>query len=199
LLANIYLHPLDKYWTQTHRGWETKLVRYCDDFVVLIRAQDPRPYVQSLNGMLDRLRVELSAEKTRLVSAEEGFDFLGTRLILKPTRRDRSRRFCYGFPSPKAMNRIRQKIRAAIGREYRSSLQEKIRDLNPIVRGWANYYTWLNSARAFHKIERHVLRKLNLWNRSKQGRRRRRYRKLSSTTVFGMGLYRIGGKIAYVS
>jgi RNA-directed DNA polymerase len=114
LLANIYLHPLDKYWAEQHA--ETKLVRYCDDFVVLIRGKPPQPYLQQLKTFLAKLRLTLSEEKSRVVSAERGFDFLGVRLVLKPTRRDRTRKFCYGFPSPKAMNRLRQKIRAEVGR-----------------------------------------------------------------------------------
>jgi len=101
LLANIYLHPLDKYWAREHPETETKLVRYCDDFIVLIRRRKPESYLQYLKRFLDVMRLKLSEDKTRVVQAQRGFDFLGVRLGLKPTRRDRSRQFCYGFPSPK--------------------------------------------------------------------------------------------------
>lgn len=196
LLANIYLHPLDKYWAKKHP--ETKLVRYCDDFVVLIRRRKPAPYLDSLKAFMNRLHLELSVEKTRVLKAEDGFDFLGARLVLKPTFRDRARKFCYGFPSPKSMNRIREKIREEVGRDYHVALAEKIEYLNPILRGWVNYFSWLNSAEQIHKIGRYVIQRLNRWQRRKQGRVRRSYRKLRGKDLVLMGLYRMSGRIAYV-
>jgi RNA-directed DNA polymerase len=196
LLANIYLHPLDKYWRQRHP--ETKLVRYADDLVVLVRRRDPVVYLQSLDTFMRKLHLRLSEEKTRIVRAEEGFDFLGALLILKPTRRDRTRRFCYGFPSPKSMNRVRQKLRETIGKDYDCSLEDKIELVNPILRGWANYFNWLNSGEHFHKVGRYVIQRLNRWQRRKQGRVRRSYRKLHGNDLYQRGLYRITGTIAYV-
>jgi len=196
LIANIYLHPLDKYWVREHP--ETKLVRYCDDFVVLIRRRRPDGYLRDLQRFLDVMRLKLSEEKTRVVQAQQGFDFLGVRLVLKPTRRDRSRQFCYGFPSPKSMNRIRQKIREEVGRDYYRSLKEKIEYLNPILRGWANYFSWLNSGEHFHKIERYVMQRLNRWNRRKQQRVRRRYQKVTGKELYGLGLYRLDGTVPHV-
>ncbi len=148
---------------------------------------------------MGKLCLSLSEEKTRVVKAERGFDFLGARLVLKPTRRDRSRRFCYGFPSPKSMNRIRQKIRDEVGRDYQKSLEEKICRLNPLLRGWVNYFSWLNSGEQFHEVERYVMQRLNRWRRRKQGRVRRRYEKLSGSSLCALGLYRITGRIAYVA
>lgn len=197
LLANIYLHPLDKYWAQRHP--ETKLVRYCDDFVVLIRRREPEPYLRSLQGILGKLKLGLSSEKTRIVAADEGFDFLGVRLHLKPTRRDRSRTFCYGFPSPEAMNRVRANVRQVLGRDYRQSLDHMITYLNPVLRGWANYYQWLNSAEHFHKIDRYLIQKLNRWHRRKQRRVRRRYRRLQGRELHERGLYRLSGRIVHVA
>jgi len=197
LLANIYLHPLDKYWAE--RSPETKLIRYCDDFVVLMRRKAPERYLQQLKTFLTRLRLTLSEEKTQVRRAEEGFDFLGARLVLKPTRRDRSRKFCYGFPSPKAMQGIRLQIRTQVGRDHTKSLDEVIRYLNPVLRGWANYYNWLNSAEHFHEVERYVVQRLNRWRRRKQQRVRRSYRKLSGKELFAQGLYKITGRIAHVT
>lgn len=197
LLANVYLHPLDKYWAERYP--ETKLVKYCDDFVVLIRHGTPEPYLQKLKEFMSKLRLTLSAEKSRIVRAEQGFDFLGARLVLKPTRRDRSRKFCYGFPSPKSMKSIRQKIREVVGRDYEKSLEDKIGRLNPLLRGWANYFNWLNSGEQFHKTERYVIQRLNRWRRRKQGRVQRRYEKLSGSRLFALGLCRITGRVSHVS
>jgi RNA-directed DNA polymerase len=188
---------LDKYWTDQHP--ETKLVRYCDDFVVLIRRRRPESYLDDLGRFLKKLRLSLSEEKTQVVLAEEGFDFLGVRLVLKATRRDRNRRFCYGFPCSRSMNKIRQKIRAEVGQDYHVSLEDKIGYLNPIIRGWANYFSWLNSGEHFHKIGRYVIQRLNRWNRRKRGRARRSYRRLTGQELHTRGLYRLSGTIVHVT
>lgn len=198
LLANIYLHPLDKYWKGAHNEWKTQLVRYCDDFVVLIRDKSPTPYMNSLKRFLEKLKLNLSLEKTRITEAQSGFDFLGVRLISKPTRRDRTRKFCYGFPSPKAMKAIRGKIRREVGKDHEKSLGDIVKYLNPVIRGWANYYSWLNSGEHFHEIGRYTIQRLNRWRRAKQQRRRRAYRRLIGNELYKMGLFRITGRIVHV-
>jgi len=197
LLANIYLHPLDKFWNERYP--ETKLVRYCDDFVVLIRRRWPDRYFRELDEFLKKLKLQLSPEKTRIIHAEKGFDFLGARFVLKPTRKDRQKKFCYSFPSPKSMNKIREKIRTEIGRDYDKSLKLKIEYLNPILRGWANYFNWMNSAEHFHKIGRYSIQRLNGWNRRKQKRVRRSYRRLSGNDLHKMGLFAMHGRIMRLS
>ncbi len=198
LLANIFLHPLDKYWVQQHDSWKTKLVRYCDDFVILIRDQSAEPYMRSLQNMLKRLKLELSPEKTKMVEAEKGFDFLGFHLVKKKSKRNRDKSFCYCFPSQKAMKNIRNKIRIAIGRDYRKPLDELIEKLNPILRGWSNYFKWANSGKHFHKTEMYVIQCLYRWNRRKRGGKRRKHKKLSSDGLFRSGLYKLHGKIKHV-
>jgi group II intron reverse transcriptase/maturase len=198
LLANVFLHPLDKYWAQSFRAWDTKLVRYCDDFVILIRNQPPEPYMHRLKVFLDRLRLTLSEEKTRILDARDGFDFLGVRFILRPTRRDPNRDFCYGFPTPKAMKAVRSKVRRQIGKNYERPLEAQIQRINPVIRGWANYYSWLNSGEHFHKIERYVLQRLNGWLRRKQKKVRGGFRKPPARSYFDAGLYRLSGTITYV-
>lgn len=195
LLANIYLHPLDKYWEAQHP--ETKLVRYCDDFVILIWSGSSERYMDSLKKFLAIMKLTLSMEKTRVTDARKGFEFLGVRLILKPTRKNRKRQFCYGFPSPKSMKNIRAKIREELGNDYQKSVDLMIRRINPVLRGWGNYFAWLNSGEHFHKTGRYVIQKLNRWNRRKQGRVRRSYRKLTGNELYQRGLYRISGRIRH--
>lgn len=193
LLANIYLHPLDKFWRE--RFPETKLIRYADDFVVLIRGRQPDRYFAALNAFMKKLKLQLSTEKTKVIKAEAGFDFLGARLLLKPTRKDKRKKFCYTFPSPKSMNAVRQKIRNEIGRDYDKSLKSKIEYLNPILRGWSSYFCWMNSGEHFHKIGRYSIQRLNGWNRRKQRRVRRSYRRLSGKDLEGLGLFVMHGRI----
>jgi RNA-directed DNA polymerase len=133
LLANTYLHSLDVEWETKMRG--ARLIRYCDDRVILCRG-NPQPWLQKLEGMIVGLGLSLKAEKTRVVDAAAGFDFLGMHFRLKPLRSNPKRLCCYGWPSQKAMQSVRSKLRDAIGYDDIASLAEKIRAINPIIRGW---------------------------------------------------------------
>src|SRR5712691_9543500 len=111
------------------------MVRYADDLVVLCRWKPPETYMPKLRQFLARLRVTVNEDKTRIVAAQDGFDFLGVHFRKQPSRRDASKWFCYCWPSPRSMQRIRDKVKAAIGRDNRPALQEKLDRLNPILRG----------------------------------------------------------------
>lgn len=197
LLANIYLHSLDKYWQMRHNEWDTQMVRYCDDLVILIRNKDPKIYMESLKRMLSKLKLKLSEEKTQVVSAEQGFNFLGVRMVLNASRRSKGKKFCYGFPTNKSMKELRNKIKREFGKDYQPSLSHKIEYLNPILRGWANYYNWLNSGVQFRKIDKYVTRKLNLWNRTKRDAKKRKYKWLAGSDLYNQGLYKMSGQICY--
>ena len=142
LLSNVYLHPLDLYWEQEVK--DTKMVRYADDLVVLCRWRPAESDMSKLRHFLARLRVTVNEDKTRIVDARDGFDFLGVHFRKQPTRRDATRYFCYCWPSRRSMQRVRDKVKAAIGRDYRPTLKEKIDRLNPVLRGWSAYFGWLN-------------------------------------------------------
>jgi hypothetical protein len=90
-LSNIYLHPLDLYWEREVKA--TKMVRYADDLVVLCRWKPPETYMPKLRQFLARLRVTVNEDKTRVVDAQDGFDFLGVHFRKQPSRRDDSRWF----------------------------------------------------------------------------------------------------------
>ena len=62
------------------------LVRYADDLVILVHIERPKKVLAKVRGMLERLGLELHPEKTRIVSADEGFDFLGIHLRRTPTK-----------------------------------------------------------------------------------------------------------------
>src|SRR5258706_178463 len=121
LLSNIYLHPLDLYWEREVKA--TKMVRYADDLVVLCRWKPPETYMPKLRQFLARLRVTVNEDKTRMVAAQDGFDFLGVHFRKQPSRRDASKWFCYCWPSPRSMQRIRVMVKKAIGRDNRTALQ----------------------------------------------------------------------------
>jgi len=198
LLANVYLHPLDKHWEVT-MGGRTQMIRYADDVVVLCRRQRPEAVYAHLTAFLTRLHLTVNPDKTRLVQAQDGFDFVGVHFRLLPTRRDPRRRFCYAWPSQRAMSQVRDRVRDAIGRNTVHSLEEQIAKLNPILRGWGSYFGWLNAHRHFRKVDEYVSGKLRKFLWKKHQRVGRRLRSASTSHFERLGLYHLHGTIAHAS
>ena len=133
LLSNIYLHSFDKMFQQS--GIPGTLVRYADDFVILLWGYGRR-VLEKVQQMLGRLGLQLHKDKTRIVHAKKGFDFLGVHFRLCHTNRKSAKLkwYCSVWPSDRSMKRIKQRIRELIGRWYGLSLEELIEDLNPVIR-----------------------------------------------------------------
>jgi len=195
LLANAYLHALDVAWEETGRG--AKLIRYCDDYVILCRG-NPQPWFRRMEKIVHGLGLSLNAEKTRIVDAAEGFDFLGMHFRLKPLRSNPRRLYCYRWPATKAMQSVRQKVRDAIGYDDIYSLDEKIRALNPILRGWGQYFRIGNASRHFKKVDSYVYTKLVNFLRRKHKRRGKGYREFPPSFFKRAGLYQLHGTIVRV-
>lgn len=193
LLANIYLNELDRLWTE--RGYnsiryEAHLVRYADDMVILCR-KDVGRYYAEFRQEVERLGLELSEGKTRVVDAREGFDFLGMRFRYKRSRKGKMN--CYKWPSPKAVSRVKEKVRRAIGGRGHWDLDEAIRRINPILRGWGNYFRYGNSYRQFDKVDRYVWWRLRWRYWVEHDKRRRGMRDFPRDLYRENGLYRLRG------
>jgi RNA-directed DNA polymerase len=163
LLANIALHRLDQAWRSRDRR-PGRLVRYADDFVVVCRSADQAEQAPRRAAMvLCELGLSLSSEKTRIVEltkGKEGFDFLGFHLR-KVSWRWRGKWYLQRWPSARAMNGIRSKVRALTSRRYTGiALSTVVERLNPVLRGWGNYFRDGNSARKFAQIDSYVHERL---------------------------------------
>ena len=165
LLANIYLDVLDRLWERESRHLG-QLVRYADDAVVLCRSRaDAEEALLRLGRIMDRLSLKLHPEKTRIVElglGKEGFVFLGCylRIVLS---RFKNREYLFRWPSPRAMNRLRSRIRELTDRSRWAGMQD-IRDviavLNPVLRGWGNYFRTGNASWKFQQVDRYVNQRL---------------------------------------
>jgi group II intron reverse transcriptase/maturase len=188
LMANVYLHTLDKMFKESDLSgtW----VRYVDDIVITAWGGGQH-ILKELRGMLKRLKLELSEEKTRVVSAEEGFDFLGIHFRLRPvTSNKKLEKVCRLWPSDRSMKRIRQKIRDTIGRRYSKSLEEMIEELNPKLRGWHNYHKAVDpQRRRFVHLDRFVTDQLRIFLKRKYSDETRSYRRLRGGLLTSLGLY----------
>ena len=190
LLANIYLHSFDKMFTES--GLSGTLVRFADDLVVATWGAGS--YVRKrVEGMLDRLKLKTNAEKTRVVRAEDGFDFLGEHFRLRQIKnpRTRHRQHCVIWPSDRSMKRIREKVRKVVGRRYSMSLEEMIADLNPVLRGWDNYHKASDAQRKrIVKLNGFVRDRLSIFLKRKHNSEVKGFGRLSDKVLVRLGLYR---------
>jgi len=179
LLANLYLHWLDQTWDRRkfgERAHDAHLVRYADDFVIRCKER-PDFYLEQAGQVLDRLGLTLNAKKTRILNAtQEPFDFLGHRFTVLPSKRTGKLNTFY-YPSPKAMNSIKKKVReiALTGQHWELPLLIKER-INPLLRGWGNYFKMGNSRKHFMSIANYTTYTLCIMLRKKHKKRSKGWR-----------------------
>jgi len=179
LLANLYLHWLDQTWEKKgfgNRNHDAHLVRYADDFIILCRER-PEFYLEQAKQVLDRLGLTLNAKKTRILHArEEMFDFLGNRFAVQPAKRTgKLNTYCY--PSPKAMQSVKKKIREVVRTGQHWNLPELVKEkINPILRGWGNYFKTGNSRKHFLSIANYTTWTLCIMLRKKHKKRSKGWR-----------------------
>lgn len=140
LLANVYLHPIDEIITKS--GYA--LVRYADDMVILCETQqEAQAALDLLARELDSRGLRLHPEKTRIADATQrpGFEFLGYRFSAG-----------YRDPRDKSIQKLRETIREKTPRKSGLGIDEIIRAVNTILRGWFTYFKH-SSRHAFKKID----------------------------------------------
>jgi group II intron reverse transcriptase/maturase len=173
LLANIYLHTLDTMWQQKH-GDVGRLVRYCDDFVIVCASRRLAEQAQTiLRDFLARLKLTLHPIKTRLVCLDQdGFDFLGFHFRKRRSRLS-GRLVPYCWPGSKALQRMRDTLRQLTERrQLHVDLKEMVGALNRKIVGWRTYFRIGNSTKKLADLDRYLMRRLWLFlsRRRKRGR-----------------------------
>ena len=163
LLANIYLHWFDKVFhfangpARTHGA---HLVRYADDFVVLLRKNEPQveAFIEAkLEGWMG---LKINREKTRVVNLREeraSVDFLGYTFRYDRDLYVKGKKYLNVTPSKKSLQRERDKLRNMTGKEMCfKPIPVMIADLNKHLKGWANYFSYGYPRMAFRKTNRFV-------------------------------------------
>lgn len=172
LLANIYLHVLDMYWTERYASLG-KLVRYADDFVIICRSKRAaQAAFQAVTHITARLKLTLHPTKTRIVDmGQAGFDFLGFHFHKLVSKRTHTR-LPYMWPSQKAMKTVRKKLHDITARKRLSNpLSEVVKYLNRVIRGWRGYFRIGNSSQRLIQLDRYVRGRLRQWMRTQKGAR----------------------------
>jgi RNA-directed DNA polymerase len=170
LLANIALSVLDEHF---HKKWEElgpawtrakrrrsgepafRLVRYADDFVVMVGGTrgDAEALRAEVGSVLAPMGLRLSEAKTRVCHVDEGFDFLGWRIQRRRWRGRAGKRAVYTYPSKEALADLMAAVRTITRRRRHRSLADLLRRLNPVLRGWCNYFRHGVSSRTFGYVD----------------------------------------------
>jgi RNA-directed DNA polymerase len=173
LLANIYLNILDTFWKEKRmlEDYSACLIRYCDDFVVLCRANADVAR-QEIVKVLAALGLSLNEQKTKTLDArEESFNFLGFTVKLARSTKT-GRMYPLVNPSKKAMANARAEIKNLTREGYCIvPIKEVIKKLNMFARGWSNYFYYKNCTKQLTRVRGYLENRVR-----KHLMRRRRYR-----------------------
>jgi RNA-directed DNA polymerase len=184
VLANMTLDGLEKLLNGRYRMWRKhkgqwlwvtppdkknqriNLIRYADDFIVTGKSKEvlEQEVVPMIRQFLAERELQLSEEKTRVVHIQEGFDFLGFHFRKygdKPLT----------TPTAKSVKRLRENIKGIVKSCQGMPAYALIGQLNPVIRGWCNYYRSGASARTFHHIQDWLFRILWRWARKSHFRK----------------------------
>lgn len=177
VLANLALDGLETavighFPRHLRRQRQIHLVRFADDFVVFGRNKEllETDIKLRIESFLAERGLNLSPEKTKVVDIEQGFDFLGQnvrkyrgKLLIKPAK--------------KSIKAFLLKVRTLIQTHQHLSAGQLIAQLNPIIRGWANYHRHVVSKKTFEYVEYHLHQALWRWAK-------RRHRNKSNRWIY---------------
>ncbi len=162
LLANCYLHILDRIWQRRHlKGkLQAHLVRYADDFVVMCRKDVEEP-LNVVRRVLERLGLSLNEAKTHIVDATKAsFKFLGFDIRMSRGLRT-GKPYPHVSPSVKSQKAIKAKLTALTQRQLTPvPLEQVVGNVNRSLRGWVNYFHYRNSSQVMDKIKLHAEQRL---------------------------------------
>jgi RNA-directed DNA polymerase len=162
LLANCYLHLLDRIWErhQLDRKLGARIIRYADDFVVLCKRGVEAPMAR-IRHILDRLDLKLNEVKTHIVDArQEGFNFLGFEIKVSKNWRT-GKDYARVSPAAKSLAKIKLRVKQLTARERTLiPLEHIVGSVNASLRGWAAYFHHQHGSSVLKKVKTHAEERL---------------------------------------
>jgi group II intron reverse transcriptase/maturase len=156
LIANIVLNSFDG--AVEAKGW--RLVRYADDFIILTRSpEEAAEALEFAKEVLTGLKLSLHETKTRLTDFRGGFEFLGFRLC----------RYRLGVRM-KSVDKLRDRVRQLTRRQQGRNVGAVLKDLNPVLRGWACYFGVAEVASLFTRLDGWVRMRLRAFRTKRRCR-----------------------------
>jgi RNA-directed DNA polymerase len=189
LLSNILLTPFD--WEMRRLGYQ--LTRYADDWVITCgSAQDAKVALAAAKRVLATLGVELNLSKTRISHISQGIEFLGYKLKrgtrpLKLTsgkiRSGAKTGSLYAYPREKSIQHFKNQVRRLTRRRASVATQELIEQLNPVIRGWGQYYCKAHIRKLFNQLDRWIVRRI--WAHRYKRWRCKGWKELPNARLYG--------------
>src|SRR5262249_2174840 len=204
LLANLYLNQLDRIWAARCSQLGI-LIRYADDYVAMCRTESAaREALRRIGLVMNRLGLTLHPAKTRLGNLSKGkasLTCLGCTIRKKRSiQRNPRWHFTQRWPSPKAMKKLRARVREITNkRQSGKDVKQLIVELNPVLRGWGNYFRTGNADRQFTSMDHFVAQSLRRWQYRRGGQRPPRRLSFTHAQFYALGLHRLMGTVRYPS
>jgi group II intron reverse transcriptase/maturase len=203
LLSNILLTPFDR--EMRRRGYQ--LTRYADDWVITCKSvAEARAAVAAALRILKQLGVVLHPQKTRIVHVQQGFEFLGYKIkrgkaLRLPASKIRSQArsgALYAYPREKSICRFKDQVRRRTKRRVPLRTRELIAELNPVLRGWGEYYKRAHVRNLFHQLDGWVRRRI--WSHRFKRWRNGGWKQLPNAKLYGeYGLVNLVGLIPSIA
>ena len=194
LLANLYFRRFMLAWYQHGyaKRFQAEVVNYADDFVILCRPGQGEHAMGAMRSLMGRLGLTVNEKKTRLVKLpDERFDFLGYTVGRFYGREGRP--YWGTCPARKSIKRLIREIHDATTSRWNAlDIQSRIDHLNPMIRGWAGYFSQGPVSRIYRLIDRYAARRLRIWLMRRRGKRGTGYRQYSDQFLYEtLGLIRL--------
>jgi group II intron reverse transcriptase/maturase len=197
LLANLYLHILDRIWEKRNlqQRLGARIVRYADDIVILCRRKKADEAMTVLRQILGGLGLTLNEAKTRTVNAFKGkFDFLGFTIWMGKSWKT-GNYYSHVQPSKKSLRTIKDRVTELTTRMRTVvPLARVVKQVNVTVRGWVGYFHFRNCSKALAHLQRHVEERLrtHLRKRHKIKDRGTGYALFNNSKLYELyGLYKV--------
>ncbi len=189
LLSNILLTPFDR--EMRLRGYQ--LTRFADDWVIACKsAAEARAAMDAARRILKQLGVELHPQKTRIVHVRYGFEFLGYKIksgwrkLHLPESKIRSQArqgALYAYPKEKSIRRFMDQVRQRTARMIPLNTTELVAELNPLLRGWGEYYKRAQVRKLFQRLDGWIRRRI--WSHRYRRWRNPGWKQLPVATLYG--------------
>src|SRR5580693_8093600 len=189
LLSNILLTPFDR--EMRLKGYQ--LTRYADDWVITCKsAAEARAAVDAACRILKQLGVELHPQKTRIVHVRYGFEFLGYKIkrgyrkLHLPESKIRSQArqdALYAYPKDESIRRFMGQVRQRTKRTMPWQSKELIEELNPLLRGWGEYYKRAHVRKLFQRLDGWIRR--HIWSHRYRRWRNAGWKRLPAAQFYG--------------
>lgn len=182
LLANVYLHLLDRIVNQTRSmflNYGISIVRYADDFVLMGKTM-PKKVVEKLESLINRMGIKLNEEKTRKVdSTETSFNFLGFTMRYSRNLFVKGKNYWEIMPSNESEQKVRDKVKLYLVKHGHSPAKEVVSNLNSLTWEWLNYFTiegisYIRMSR--RRLRHYLMSRLHRYYNSKSQRKSKLYR-----------------------